>query len=173
MQLTQFKATLVVAMLAIPAVCAAGNGNGAGTAQDDGEVTDEIIVKGEKSLSALRREVWDLEEDFYSRYNELNDDRDYDVKCFFETPTGTRVKNHVCRARFVTNAYSAGAGKKRFGSAMDARNDENSEVAVKTEIFQQKLEALIASDPELQAALAKYNNARAQFMEQLHASGNE
>lgn len=134
----------------------------AAAAQDD-EAIDDIVVVGEKSSATLRNEVFEAEEDFYSVYNRFNDDKDFAVRCFYETPTGTRIRNHVCRAKFVTDAYSKQASRGRADVTRIANQDADSEFAVKSERFQQNLETLIASHPELQAALLRYNEARARF----------
>jgi hypothetical protein len=86
-----------------------------------------------------------------------------DVNCFYEKPTGTNIKNHVCRARFISEAYSAHAARNRNDMTRMANQDANPALVQKTAKFQEKLETLIASDPELQAALIRYNTARAVF----------
>jgi hypothetical protein len=47
-----------------------------------------------------------------------------------------------------------------------ANQDANPALVQKTAKFQEKLETLIAADPELQAALIRYNTARAVFFAQ-------
>jgi hypothetical protein len=128
------------------------------------ETIEDIVVVGQKSMTSLRREVFQAEEDFYSLYNELNDDREYDVSCFYERATGTNIKNHVCRARFVTKAYSAHAARNRNDVTRVANQDANPVMAEKTAKFQEKLETLVAANPDLQAALIRYNTARAVFL---------
>ena len=137
----------------------------AAAAQDE-EAIDDVVVVGEKSMADLRREVYQAEEDFYSLHNKFNTNRDFNVSCFYETPTGTRVKNHVCRARFVTKAYSSHAARNRNDLSRIANQDANPAFAEKSARFQENMEALIAANPELQAALARYNALRAQFLEQ-------
>ncbi len=142
-------------------------------AQDQGaEAIDNIVVTGEKSMSELRKEVFESEEDFYAIYNRLNDDDEYDVTCFYETPTGTRIKNHVCRARFISNAYSANAARGRNDVTRIANQDANPELVAKTAKFQEKLELLINENADLQAALVRYNTARARFMAERDKNGN-
>ena len=82
----------------------------AASAQDD-NVDEEVVVVGNKSISTLRKEVYEAEADFYALYNTLNDDPDYDVKCYYETATGTHVKNHVCRANFIAASYAKHAAR--------------------------------------------------------------
>jgi hypothetical protein len=155
---------LFVAILAVP-MAAVGQDEEASTELASGDdAVEDIVVLGQKSVAELRRDVFRSEEDFYSIYNKLNDDNEYDVSCFVETPTGTRIKNHVCRARFITNAYSEQAGRRRATATRLAQNqDENPVIAEKTAKFQKKLETFVATDPELQAALVRYNTARARF----------
>jgi hypothetical protein len=70
---------------------------------------EEIIVYGEKSLPNLRREVNRKEENFFAVFSSLNDDDEYDIRCFYEVPSFTHIRRHVCRANFVINATSAQA----------------------------------------------------------------
>jgi hypothetical protein len=145
-------AAIVVAM-ALPLAAAA---------QDD-DVDEEIVVVGDKSISTLRREVYQAEEDFYELYNTLNDDPSYDVKCNFETATGTHVKNQVCRANFVAEAYARQAGRNRNDMRRMANQGADPALAEKTAIFEEKLSSLVNSNAELQTAFLNYNNARAAF----------
>ncbi len=164
MKPTRTILALFVALLALP-MAAVGQDEEAstGVASND-ETIDGIVVVGQKSLAALRRDVFRAEEDFYSVYNKLNDDKEYNVRCFYERPTGTRIKNHVCRARFVTKAYSAHAARNRNDLSRVANQDANPVFAEKSAKYQENLETLIDANPELQAALIRYNTARAQFM---------
>lgn len=157
--------TLIVAILAVP-MAAVGQDEGASTGLAAGDdAVEDIVVFGQKTTAELRRDVFRSEEDFYSLYNQLNDDKEYDVHCFYETPTGTRIKNHVCRARFVTDAYASQANRTRVSGTRLAQNqDSNPVIAEKTAKFQEKLETLVALNPELQAALVQYNTARARFI---------
>ena len=134
-----------------------------GVASNDETIEDNVVV-GQKSLAEWRRDVFQAEEDFYSLYNKLNDEKEYDVRCFYEKPTGTNIKNHVCRARFVTKAYAGHARRNRNDLSRIANQDAIPVPAEKTARFQEKMETLIAANPELQAALVQYNTLRAQFM---------
>ena len=133
---------------------------------------DNIVVTGEKSRSEMRRDVFEAEENFYSLYNQLNDEEEYEVRCFYETPTGTRIKNHVCRAKFVSDAYSRRAARGRGDHTRIANQSADSEFAAKSARFQEKLETLIDENAELAEALVKYNMARARFMEEFDETAN-
>lgn len=163
MKLTHTVLALFVAVLALP-MAAVGQDEEASTevASDD-EAIEDIVVVGQKSRAGLRRDVFEAEEDFYSVYNKLNDDKEYDVRCFYEKPTGTNIKNHVCRARFVTKTFERHARRNRNNLSRVANQDATPVPAEKTAKFQEKMETLIATNPELQAALVRYNTLRAQF----------
>lgn len=165
MKPTRTILALFVAVLALP-MAAVGQDEEA----SNDKTVDEIVVVGQKSLAELRRDVFKAEEDFYSVYNKLNDDKEYDVRCFYEKPTGTRIKNHVCRARFVTKAYSAHAARNRNDLSRVANQDANPALAKKTAKYQENMETLIAANPELYAALVQYDSARARFMAEREAS---
>ena len=172
MKLTHTILVLFIATLALPTAAVGQDEEATIKLASNGEAIEDIVVVGQKSMGELRRDVFQSEEDFYSLYNKLNDDNEYDVRCWYETPTGTRVKNHVCRARFVTNAYSGHAARNRNDLSRVANQKGNPAVAEKTLKYQEKLETLIAANPELQAALVRYNTARARFFAEREESAS-
>jgi hypothetical protein len=163
MKQTRIILALFFAVLALP-VAAAGQGDGPSTGvASNNQPIDNIVVVGEKSISELRKEVFEAEEDFYSVFNKLNDEKDYDVRCYYENATGTHIKNHVCRARFVTKAFERHARRNR-GNLSSAANQNNDAVfAEKSAKYQAKMETLMATSPELQEAFLHYNTTRADY----------
>jgi hypothetical protein len=159
MKPTRTILAIFAAVLALPLMAAAENKE----ATND-EVIDDIVVIGQKSLSTLRKEVFKAEEDFYSAFNKLNDNKDFTVRCFYENATGTHIKNHVCRARYVTKAYSSHAARNGGDLSRVANQDANPAFATKTAKYQETMETLIDANPDLLAALITYNTARAEFM---------
>jgi len=156
--------TLLISSLALPLLASAQDAGDSIQMASNEQAVDNIVVMGKKSLSEMRREVYEAEEEFYSVYNTLNDDKDYHVRCYYEKQTGTRFKNHICRARFVSKAYSSHATRNRNDLTRVANQDSKSVLAKQTAIYQEKLETLIADNPELQAALIRYNTLRSEFM---------
>ena len=136
----------------------------AGAQEQNSGASEEDARIAQLSLSELRREVYQAEEDYYDIYNKLNDDRDYELRCFYENPTGTRVKNHVCRARFVTRAYERHAARNRSDLSRIANQDADPAFAEKTAIFQAKMETLVNENAELQAAFIRYNTLLTHFV---------
>ncbi len=172
MKPTRTILALIVAVLALP-MAAVGQDEEASirVASNDGAIED-IVVVGQKSKAALRRDLYQSEEDFYSLYNKLNDDKEYDVRCFYEKPTGTNIKNHVCRARFVTKAFERHARRNRNNLSSVANQSADPIIAEKTAKYQVKLETLVAANPELQTALVRYTTLRAQFMAEREGIAN-
>ena len=148
MKLTHTILALFVAVLALPM---------AAVGQDE-EAIDNIVVASQKSTTALRRDLFRAEDDFYSLYNKLNDDNEYDVRCFKEAPTGVRKKQHVCRPVFFSKA------RNRDNLNRPMNPDTDPVIADKMVKLQEKLETLIATNPELQVAMARYDTARARLM---------
>ena len=148
MKLTHTILALFVAVLALPM---------AAVGQDE-EAIDNIVVASQKSTTALRRDLIRAEDDFYSLYNKLNDDNEYDVRCRYEAPTGVRKKIHVCRPVFFSKARDREDRTRRINPKTDAV------IADKMVKLQEKLDTLIATNPELQEAMARYNTARARLV---------
>ena len=68
---------------------------------------DEVTVNGERvKLDALRKQIVQLEDQFYDRYNELNPIDDFDVHCIEEARTGTRLIKRSCRAVYQERAVA-------------------------------------------------------------------
>ena len=129
----------------------------------ESEAIDEITVYGERSMSSLRVEVYRAEENFFDLFSELNDDDEFDVRCFYETPTGTRIRQHVCRAQFVTEAYSAEFSRYRVNLNYPVQDPEVV-VMRKSRELEEKMHALIIANPNLKQALNRYTNARTNYI---------
>jgi hypothetical protein len=64
------------------------------------------VVYGDKPLFALRREVYRTEAHFRDVFSEINTDDEFDVRCFYEVPSFTHIRRHVCGAQFVIDAMA-------------------------------------------------------------------
>ncbi len=158
MKLTHTILVLFIATLALPTAAVGQDEEASITLASNGEAIEDIVVVGQKSMGELRRDVFQSEEDFYSLYNKLNDDNEYDVRCYYEAPTGVRTKQHVCRPVFFSKARNRDDLTRRINP------DTDPVIADKLVKLQEKLETLIATNPELQVAMARYNTARARLM---------
>ena len=127
------------------------------------ETIEEIVVYGDKSLHTLKQVVFRAEEDFFELFSSLNMDEEFDIRCFYEIPTGTRIRQHVCRANFVTAATSAEAGSWMTHGPKIPVAPAKTVIMQKRRHLQEKMEALIVANPELLRALSKYANAKQEF----------
>jgi hypothetical protein len=128
--------------------------------QESSETIEEIVVYGDKPLHALRRELYRSEENFFDVFSSLNEDDDYDVRCFYEIPSFTHIRRHVCRAKFVidaTSAESAVAFSKQIGAFS---RPAAFEIQRKKERLREIIEALVAEHPELLQALNEYTDKK-------------
>jgi hypothetical protein len=121
------------------------------------ETIEEIVVYGDKSLANLRREVYRTEEDFFATFNSLNEEEEYDVHCFYEVPSFTHIRRHVCRANFVKDATAKEfAGWRRGQPTVPARTV----IMQKKRRLGTKLELMAVEHPALLEALNKYTDAK-------------
>ena len=156
MKLIRTILVLFVTLLVLP-IAAAGRDNVSTELTPDNEVSDNIVVASQKSRGDLRRDLWRAEKEFYSIYNELNDDNLYDVQCSIEIPTGTVIRSQVCRPKFLDRAL-------KDGKIKNASNlESNPEVAHQIATFRKNLETLVGEDRDLRAAAVTLNLAHARL----------
>ncbi len=128
--------------------------------QESSESIEEIVVYGDKPLGTLRRDVYKSEENFFDLFNSLNQDFEYDVNCYYEVPSFTHIRHHVCRANFVVEATSVQYVEIRTRGPRYPTVPPELVIAKKKKILRQKMEALVAEHPELLQALTEYTSKR-------------
>lgn len=116
--------------------------------------TENNAATIQKPARELRQDVWQAEKDFYSIYNDLNDDKSYDVRCFKEAPTGSVIKVQSCRPKFLDKALRD--GKLRAASSIES----NPEIANMIATFRKNLDAFLLESSELRSAATELNQAR-------------
>jgi hypothetical protein len=67
--------------------------------QELSEPIEEIVVLGTKSLIDLTREMYKAEEALYDLFNSLNSNDEFDILCYKEAPTGSHIKQRICRTK--------------------------------------------------------------------------
>lgn len=69
---------------------------------DTGEfILDEIVVKGDSSLTSLRKEVIRAEDLHFETFNSLNSTDDFDIACKLRAPMGSLFKHRNCEVEFM------------------------------------------------------------------------
>lgn len=77
------------------AALAEGETNRSATAPPN--VGDEIIVLG-RSWGEIRAQIQRAEKAVYDRFNEINSNDEFDIHCYLETLTGSRMVHRVCQS---------------------------------------------------------------------------
>ena len=121
------------------------------------ETIEEIVVRGEKSLIQLRLELNRAEDKAFDLFNSLNSNDEYDIHCYMEAPTGSRIKRRVCRANFVVDATTNVA--KAFQLGLPSNSDWAA-VQLKYKHLQEEMEALVVERPEFFDALSEFSEAK-------------
>jgi hypothetical protein len=127
------------------------------TRADGARPIEQVIVRGQRPLSAYRRRVELEVEETWEAFNEANSDDAFDVHCHYEAPTGTRILQQVCRPQFLDDAMSRAArafrlldGTISFGQQYEAMM----EVYYRDEQLRSEMRNLAASEPALREQLA-------------------
>ena len=84
------------------------------------EPVEEITVEGQKTLTQYRLEIEQARDEVFRRYNEANRGTANDITCRAEQPTGSRMRQEVCRSEAEMKAQASAAYNflnALFGSA--------------------------------------------------------
>lgn len=143
-----------------------------------GPETDEIVVNGERvKIEAMRKEIVQLEDQFYERYNELNTVDDFDIRCIEEARTGTRFIKRSCRPIYQERAVeeegqAAFRIQQRFREKGPAVADSGPPIPATQTIlrrlpeYQKNMETVTRQHPEL----ARLLEQRARLIEQYNSA---
>ena len=147
------RVVLLLSVLALPMVAATADE----AANANASARENIVVASKKSAREARRDLWNAEKEFYSIYNELNEDNVYDVRCSREAQTGSVMKVQTCRVKFIDEAIRDGKVKSSAGL------QTNPELVSMFETFRKNVDTLTNADPELRKAAISLNQARADY----------
>lgn len=125
------------------------------------EVLEEVIVKGER-LWQLRAAIVKAEDRFYARWNELNKDRDFDMKCYMEAPLGTRLKSRICRVAFYEDAQAEYAQAMMRGQFAPSPT----QVALDRQVEYRKVAMELLNDPQLRKLVREREAAQKKYTEE-------
>jgi hypothetical protein len=110
--------------LAVFGVAAALAGRALAQAADtaSAEPVEEVTVRGQKTLTQYRLEIEQARDEVFRRYNEANEGKDNDITCRAEQPTGSRMRQQVCRSEAENRAHAAAAFDFLTGLVRSAGN---------------------------------------------------
>jgi len=135
---------------------------------------EEVVIQGDRTLSAARKAMVDAEDRFYARWNDLNDDRKFDIRCHNEIPSDhpSRIWHRVCQPAFLEDmvqvasaefvqAMQGGTTAGR-GQVMLPSSNPGQVMLMRAEMKKRTL-AMLQKDPELMRALLEHARLQQHF----------
>ncbi|PCI75763.1 MAG: hypothetical protein COB20_12220 [SAR86 cluster bacterium] len=111
MELTKAKLALLLILFLAAPVLLAQDTSLPEDSDRQGRLPYEVVVTPNVTISSLKKLLVQIEDDFFDKFNELNIDDDYDVRCYKFVPTGSHIKTRVCEPNFYINARGNNASE--------------------------------------------------------------
>ena len=186
-------ASIAAALIAVcsPSFAAAQNEPPATATSTAGaqEPVEEVVVRGRRTLFALRRELETARENVWDVFNTINSDDDFDIACTSAPRTGSHVKNRACRPQYADKATrQAGQELARRMSACAAGDSACLEAAMQMATgeaqarlaiipymdkrLDDEFHRLAAEQPELAAAILEYLAKEHEYEDAVRSRGN-
>ena len=127
------------------------------------EEIEEIRVYGHKSLLSLRLEVYEAEDAYFDLFNSLNSNDDYDIHCYREAQTGSRLKRRVCKTNYLVRLEAEATAEWVRASQAGASQsylDPRARVRRLDAKVQEEMNTLAAERPEFVERLNEYSNKK-------------
>lgn len=126
------------------------------------EPMDEITVVGEKTLLNLKYAAYQAEDDFFTLFNELNENDEFDVYCDDESNTNSRIKRRSCWSPFERDVDDEELRYQlQSGSRVGARNEGL--IRAKRKEQAELLKNIVLEYPELQRLYRRLGEANIRF----------
>jgi hypothetical protein len=125
---------------------------------DTDDVTEEIVVRG-ASRAALRVQIELAEDAIFDRFNEINSDDEFDIRCRLETRTGTRIPQRVCQANFWRRALAESGEstvRQLQGSSDVGEATYRAEAMYKSRLLEDEMMRLAREDKQLMREITRF-----------------
>ena len=130
---------------------------------DSEEEIEEIRVYGDKTLLRLQLGVYEAEDAYFDFFNSLNSNDDYDIHCYKEARTGTRLRRRVCKTNYLVR-LEAEASKEWVKSLQAGVSGSYKDPATRVRrldaLVQEEMNKLAAERPEFLERLNEYLNKK-------------
>jgi hypothetical protein len=127
------------------------------------ESPEEITVTGQRSLSALDRDIGVATEKFWELLNGALADPQFEVTCGRVVETGTRISDRECLTRFARDELRIAGQAVVRGYAYDPQ----ARIALKSRELADKMVEIINARPELRAAVEELARLKKQYAAEL------
>jgi hypothetical protein len=125
--------------------------------EEPSEPIEEIVVRGNKSLIKLKHEMYEAEEALYDLYNLLNINDDFDIRCYKEAPTGSHIKQRICRPQKLGELLSEQTQRMLRGEPYVY---PAAEIEKMNEHMLAEMTEMVSEHPEYLDALIKYTETK-------------
>ena len=125
--------------------------------QESSEPIEEIVVHGHKSIIDLKHEMYEAEETLYGIFNALNSDDDFDIHCYEEAPTGTKIKQRICKTEKMGKILAGQTQKMMRGEPYVFPTNEINKM---NERMLAEMQELASTHPEYLKALESYDQTK-------------
>jgi hypothetical protein len=133
------------------------------------EEPEEIVVRA-KPLNRYRAEIELARDEMIRVFNEANEGEDNDVRCRYETPTGSRIPARVCfsaaqdrasagAARDLLNGLFLNRGAEMVAAAVNAADGESRAMLG----FEKEWRRVMGTNQQFRDAVVKYRELENEF----------
>jgi hypothetical protein len=121
------------------------------------EEPERIVVYRERTLSIVKKEMRGLTKSFYRLFNQLNDEKKFDVVCQRQTIPNRLLRTDVCEPRYVKDIRSQFI-KTHGLTGINFEREINITAKKEREIAKEHMIELIQSHPELRKEFLRLNS---------------
>lgn len=141
-------------------------------------VLDEVVVKGTR-LWKLRAAVIEAEDRLVERYNDLNQNDDFDIQCLLDAPTGTRLLRRYCMTQLQGRVERTDAtayinwsndtvidpvtGGARHSNSPTPMREVHLRLLERSQDYKKNLILLLQNNPDLRALAKQHSEARRRY----------
>jgi hypothetical protein len=157
------------------AIFGLGTGLAGAVLAQSAEEPEEIVVRA-KPLNRYRAEIELARDEMIKVFNEVNEGEDNDVRCRYETPTGSRIPVRVCfsaaqdrasanGARDFLKALTLGAGSAGGGGAAIVASQQNAADGESRSVvnFEREWQRVMGTNQQFYDAVVKYRELEDEF----------
>ena len=116
----------------------------------------ELVITGRPTRGHLRRLIVEVQDDFFARFNELNHDDAFDMRCYKYTPTMTHISRRACEPLFIIKERERNASDTAFSLSqpyaitfLESPRIMRNNLQSQYEILVNKMEELARQDKQL------------------------
>ena len=137
------------------------------------QVMEEVIVRGNRSLSRLRLELDAARERAYDTFNRINSDDEFNVKCGRESRNGMLVPQFRCTPQFVSDVTREAVAGFRHTYLSPAQGTRGmmeylsymSPVAAKYRMLNDEIMRLAGENEEFRESILDWSRLQSEYEE--------